>query len=460
MIKGLVLAFVFLVSSVFADVNFAPLYQSQKNEEQGYQRALGPIFEHRSSEDFSMTAIRPLWSRQAGNERKDWDVLWPFFMKRQYRDYYRSNYLLFFYHDQNLKDAASPWNAWLFPIYYQGRGRDGEDYVALWPIWGKAHDIFGYDWLSLRFFPIYAESQDGRINTKSWLWPFISHAKSEKMEKKRYFPFYGYVDKQDDYYQEWYLWPFYQKGYSKKESKPGKWFFYWPFYGKIKYDDFEKTSVLWPFFSWSKGKDWERRNLPWPFYQEAEGKLVDKKFEKTSFWPFYSSMKSENRHSRSIIWPFYGDYEMHGEDPKVDVEMTWLFPFYWDFSKVKEDKVVVDYTRYWPLLSIDRGENFAMYNALDILPFRRVKALERNYNPLWRLYLYMRHKDGYRHDVLWGLIQAKKNEAKAEKSFSFFPFYEQEKKAEDKSWNVLKGLFGREHSGEESKTRLLWFFRF
>ena len=460
MFKLFICLFVYLSASLVAEVNFAPFFQSQENEEKSYDRALGPIYESRTSKDYSLNAVRPIWSSEVKGERKAWDFIWPLAMRRQYRDYMRSNYLLFFHHDQDLKDPESPWSSWLFPVYYQGRGRDGEDYVALWPIWGTAYDIFGYDSLSLRFFPIYAESQDGRINTKSWLWPFISQSKSETLTKKRIFPFYGYVDKEDDYYQEWYLWPFYQKGYSKKKTKPGEWCFYWPFYGKIKYDDFEKTSVLWPFFSWSKGKDWERRNLPWPFYQEAEGKLKDKDFVKSSFWPFYSSMRSENRKSRSILWPFYGEYEMRNDDPKTEVDMTWLFPFYWDFSKVKESKVIVDYTRYWPFLSIDRHDNFAMYNALDILPFRRVKTLERNYNPLWRLYLYIKHEDGSRHDVLWGLIQSKESRKKKEKSFSFFPFYEEEKKAEKSSWNVLKGLFGREHSGEESQTRLLWFIRF
>ena len=194
------------------------------------------------------------------------------------------------------------------------------------------------------------------------------------------------------------MWPFWHQGESLKEDKPGEWFFFFPFYGKYKYGDAEKTTVLWPFFSWSSSEKDKAQNAPWPFYTTRETK--DGKEEKFTAWPFYTRFKGPNRITKQYLWPI-GTYSYIG-DEKTYEERSWWLPLYWSSKIVKDGNVLEDYQRYWPFASIAKHGERESIRVLSLWPQRRIPSIERNWEAIWEVYRYYKDSRKTSHDLLWG----------------------------------------------------------
>ena len=95
--------FVIIIASIilFAsckNADLAPLYENRNADGKSATRAFGPLYENITLPNgHERIALRPLWSyEKLGDDRVAEDFLWPLAMSRRDKDYYRSNFLLFF----------------------------------------------------------------------------------------------------------------------------------------------------------------------------------------------------------------------------------------------------------------------------------------------------------------------------------------------------------------------------
>lgn len=452
----------FLMTAVFltscTNVDLAPFYEDRSSEKGTAIRALGPFYENlKLSNGHERHAIRPIWSYEKFEERVAMDFIWPLSMSRLDKDYYRSNFLLFFYHNMDVKKEDSEYLFWFFPFWFQGQDRRGEDYKGLFPIWGSTHDTIGFDRISWRFFPVNLKSQKGEIKSDSWFWPIYSTTTGPKIEKWRIWPFYGESHEKEKSDSSFILWPFWHEGKSLVKGKTGEWFFFFPFYGKYEFEHATKTTVLWPFFSWSDSDKEEEVHAPWPFYTERETK--DGKEERFRAWPFYTSYKAPNKINKQYAWPI-GTYSRLGDD-KTYEERSWWLPLYWSSKLVKDEITQEDYTRFWPFYSKTVNGDKTNIAIFSLWPQRHMPAIERNWQTIWEPYRYYKDENVTSHDILWGLSKYKEDKSKKSESFSIFPFYEEKEEDSLSDWSVFKGFFGRkEKSSTVSEYSLLWFIKF
>jgi len=62
------------------------------------------------------------------------------------------------------------------------------------------------------------------------------------------------------------------------------------------------------------------------------------------------------------------------------------------------------YDRLWPLFSWQRNEHGSQLRIPELTLFRRSAPIERNFAPLWSLFVRRQRADGARvTDLLWGL---------------------------------------------------------
>lgn len=456
--RSLLIVFIALFLFSCKNTDFAPLYENNTSENSYSERAIGPFYENLKLENGHVRqALRPIWSYEKFEDRVAMDFLWPLSMSRLDGDYYRSNFLLFFYHNMDVKDVDSESLFWLFPLWFQGTDRDRSDYKALFPIWGEVKDTIGFDSISFQFFPIHLETQKNEIHSESWLWPIYSETKGPEIDKWRLWPFYGHSVVKDKAESSFILWPFWHEGESLVSGKKGEWFFFFPFYGQYEFENSKKTTVLWPFFSWSSTEKEDSAHTPWPFYTERKTK--DGKEEKFSAWPFYTRHTAPGKIAKQYAWPI-GTYSRIGDEEDYE-ERSWWLPFYWSSRLAKSGVITEDYTRYWPFYSKTVNGPKTSVSLLSIWPQRHMPVIERNWQTLWEPYRYYKDENITNHDILWGLSKYKIDKEKSSSHFSIFPFYEKSSKEKDTDWAIFKGLFGRRDlDAKKTEYKLLWFLKF
>lgn len=456
--RSLVIILFSLILFSCKNVDLAPIYENKTTETAKSERALGPIYENiRLENGHERQAIRPLWSFEKFEDKVAMDFIWPLSMSRLENDYYRSHFLLFFYHNMDVTEEDSEYLFWLFPLWFQGQDRDKQDYKGLFPIWGEVRDVVGFDSIKFHFFPIHLETRKNKILSESWLWPIYTTTSGPKVQKWNVWPFYGEKWEKEKAESSFVLWPFWHEGKSLVPGKKGEWFFFFPLYGKYDFEDSTKTTVLWPFFSWSSSDKDEALQAPWPFYTERETK--DGREEKFTAWPFYTSYKAPNKITKQYVWPI-GTYSRIGDETNYE-EREWWLPFYWSTIIAQEGHIKEDYTRIWPFYSKTVHGQQENISILSLWPQRHYPAIERNWQTIWEPYRYYRDEKKISHDIFWGLSKYKEDKEKDTDHFSIFPFYEKSREAKKNDWSILKGFVGKKDLDESTKEyRLLWFIKF
>jgi hypothetical protein len=169
-------------------------------------------------------------------------------------------------------------------------------------------------------------------------------------------------------------------------------------------------------------KKYREYGAPWPFitFARGEGKTLDRVF------PLYSSGHTASLESESILWPAYTYRRVHS-DPLDRTRSRIMYFLYTDM--VEKNTATKEYRRFtgmWPLFTHrkdrDGSERLQVLALLEpFLP--QNKAIERNYSPLWSVWL------------------EKTNTVTKAGSQSFlWNFYRQETTPEQKKTTLLFGL--------------------
>jgi hypothetical protein len=418
----------------------------------------------------SLFAVRPLFARETGiggePERAETDVLWPVGSFRRLHQARRWRFFPAFGEDADVADPLSRWNFWLLPFYFQGRTHEGEDYCALFPIYGEVRDILTLDYARFELFPLHAAFERNGVDGETWLWPIYRRRKGAQVDHLSLFPFYGRNDHSgsEEWTRRYICWPFWSDFEMRGPRAEGSGFIFFPFYGEIDLDRQQTRMVLPPFFSHTVGCDGYRRlDAPWPFIQFEDSPRRHRR----SLWPFVGWTDVDDGAIRRwyALWPIFGGETAVLSSRKV--ARTYAAPIVYHETRTgvspgkagpaADGDASIAASRVWPLYSFRRSDNGeSLLRVPELYPLGRHASVERAWAPLWSLYTARSHPEaGTRGEVLWGILSWGRNRTGGAHG-ELWPLVSFNRMPGHTAWSVLHGLAGRDADGA---FRLLWFFR-
>ncbi len=420
-----------------------------------------------------VTAVRPLYSRETlvngDKKRSETDVLWPIGSFRRRNDTLRWRLFPAFGEDYDVNDPNSRWNFWLLPLYFQGRTHDGEDYAALFPIYGEIRDFLTFDRIDFELFPLHATFSRSNVDGETWLWPIFRRRKGDQFEQFSVFPIYGVARHtgSEDWTRHYICWPLWTDIEMRGPYAHGDGFVFFPFYGQIDMDRQKTRMIIPPFFSLTTGVDGYRRlHAPWPFLQFEDSPDRTKR----SIWPLCGwSETSDHSTSRWFaLWPIFGGETV--DYGSREVTRTYVNPIFYSERRKTESKkngaplfeadnesqdAEPAVTRIWPLYSKRSGKDgSSLLRVPELYPLGRHASVERNWAPLWSLYTATADPAaGTRSELLWGIVSWGRNSTGGAHG-SLWPIFDFDCKPGHTAWSLLKGFAGRDADGG---FRFLWF---
>jgi hypothetical protein len=369
---------------------------------------IGPFYERRIMDDGShFYALRPFYSHSSDPEEREdvTDLVWPLATGHWNQTQFWWRCLLAFGNNVDLSDEDASYQRGLFPFWLNGRTREGEDYWALFPLYGHVPDfLMVMEDIDFVLFPCYLKYNVVGRERRYYLFPFIGREEDEEgLAHTSLFPFYG--EKENRLASSSYLfWPFWTESVYKGASlNPGDSWMLFPAVGRVERQREKQWMILPPFFSWAKTDKRERWHMPWPFVQVDNSE----KERKRVFWPFYSQALGEDRTFYSAGW-FLFSYE-HVRMDNQRFERTRLFPFYVHETRHVQDRdghevEVENYLRMWPFFTWQRTPDYSHLRTLELNPIRYAGGIERNWAPFWTVYERSQTAEETEHDALWGIF--------------------------------------------------------
>lgn len=437
-------------------------------------RLVGPLVESQSTTNgMDFVAVRPFYSRirLAGGARASSDLLWPMGNVRDTGEDRSWRFLLGYGADWDRADADSRSRWRVFPLLWGGRTEDGHGHFAFFPLGGTMLESLGCDRIDFALFPLYARTTTGDHRAHHVLWPIVSWAHSDEVDRLRVFPFYGVSRRAGEGSKRFVLWPLWTSARYDDPDERGSSYVLFPLYGRVKTDRQSGWMVLPPFFRYSRGETLTQANAPWPFIQYSHG-TVDRLY----LWPLWGSKHQEREDSGFLLWPIIH----HRRWQRADGEHRRLFvlPFYYrdrllpmaETNGVAGAEPAVspaagskdsDYLKVWPLLSYRREGETSALRLLALWPLKHTPAIERNYAPLWTVFSRTHDGGSWEEELLWGLWR-RGGRADGGGHISLFPLFAVDRAPSEayRRWSLLGGLLAREREGLNNRLRVLYILRF
>lgn len=427
-------------------------------------RALGPFVSQNRpkwiDEETMSARFRPLlvFYDKAPFREQGWGSLWPLAVHRESRNQDHTR-LLLGYRTEYLHEAEGSLRWGIAPLLWGGRARDGEEYLALFPLGGTIRDVAGYERVRFRLFPYRLSTWYGDDVAHAFFWPFFGFSHhEEEFAKWRVFPLAG-AAKRPGYTRRFYFWPFVHTYRNVSEDgdlvEEGRFYFPVAGWSETRGPDGEvvgdSRTALWPFFSRLRSPHLERLHSPWPFYQYEVRPKED--YRRVYYWPLYGTRTvADTFRHRFLLWPFWQDWDM--ETDAVTIRQRQLFPVYWSSTHEAPDGTRVVYRHLFPVVKYEYGPGYSWGRILSLWPKRNTPGVERNYAPLWTLYSWQRTGEALHHEALWGTFQLDRSRGELTGLY-LFPFFDYQ--ATDNAWrlNLGTGILGF-GAGAERNIQLLW----
>ena len=371
---------------------------------------LGPFFEYRATrEGGAFWALRPFFSRVTDpvSDTRVADVVWPLGTFHRDREQAWWRLLLAYGSDNDIYRDDSAWKAALFPLWFQGRTRQGEDYRALFPIYGHLPHMLLMDDIDFLLFPLYLNYEVNHVERDYYLWPVFSRMGDEPGVKRTgVFPLYGRTERREAKHL-YAFWPFWTSAVYGDVRNPGTSWMLFPLCGQVNREKEKQWLAVPPFFSHATTDVSERWRMPWPFVETVKTPTSRKR----SYWPLYGDFEREDERRWYAVWPLLAHFKLSTEGGLT--ERSRFFPFYLNQTEFKKDKAgheieVERYTRVWPFYARESSPEGSHLRALEFSLMRYSGGIERNWAPFWTLYERIERDGEVAHDALWGLLQYRK----------------------------------------------------
>ena len=356
-----------------------------------------PFYQQKPAADYY--AVRPLYAHEGDTT----DVVWPVFT--MHRDWWRFCMIMSW---QDYNDEAGGYQFTLLPIWFNGRDREEDLYMGLFPVAGY-HPHIGMMWdFKFALWPLWHQYKMPRAirnadgtRTQTWmttnaiLFPFFAWRDDGAWS---FWPLYGYNRRRESDHR-YVLWPLITwAGYREDRDTSGDGYSWmaWPFYGRVRRERETQDLYLPPFFS----------------FVETRSPRAEKTRRIRCPWPFVDLETTPSRR-RISIWPFY--------ERTIDIEYRTglseaaVTRFGWKFIELYDDETRVfplwasgrSHFRLWPFYEseTDRKTQITTGRFLSLMPIRWVPQIDRNWAKFWTFYENEETPLYTDHSVLWGIIK-------------------------------------------------------
>jgi hypothetical protein len=441
--------------------HLGPLYDQFKLTLDAGQRteALGPLFYFEQKDTQRTWALPPLFSdvTDPDLDMHEYDIGYPVLTYRRYGLERRWQFIqILSWAGGQTGDEQKARRFTLFPVYFRQRSEEpGQDYTAVFPVYGHLKNRIFRDDIYFIMFPGYGRTRKADVVTYNYCYPFVDFRHGNGLNGWQVWPFYGREHK--DVTTK-------TNGFGDIETIGGhdSWFAAWPFvldevsgigtenpshqhaillvYGYERSVKRDSTSVIWPFFTHiiDREKKYEERDAPWPLIEFAHGEGKTTK----RVWPFFGQSHNQYLESDWYLWPVYKYNRVHA-DPADRSRMRILLFLY--SNVIQKNTETGEFERradLWPLYTYKKDYNgntrLQLFAPLEpILPNNR--SIERDYSPVWSVWRAERNaKTGATsQSLLWNL-------------------YRHDSTQDSKKCSLLFGLFQYESGTAGKRMRLFY----
>lgn len=438
---------------------FWPLFDYRSSPATGYSNLsiLGPLFKREHSGAVTKTALRPLFFNQSDKESDESEILYPLASTSSTGGNSDTQVLkLYQKHVSRAGTAEEKRDAMLFPFYISGESETYGPYRSYFPIHGDIYQRFWRDEYHYTLFPLYGRTVKNGTTSTNWLYPFFNTLSGENESGFQLWPLYGQAAKQGVYSKRFLLWPFYiSESLGLDSDNPTENLNLIPFYASSTSKQRSSTHAPWPFCGVVRDGQGQviERDIFWPFWVTAQGK--DYSIER--FVPFYSKSKIKDSTSNWIIWPTYRHETIDSATFRQD--KTSLLYFLFSHSEESWPETGKDRARsaLWPLYAWKRDEAGVRSLSMPALAESVIwnDGLERNWAPLWRLFIAQWDDRGNNAvSLLWNLYWQERRGQ--ELAWELSPLVSYRSTTTGTEFRLLKGLFGYGAGKDGSSLSLFW----
>jgi hypothetical protein len=349
----------------------------------------------------------------------------------------------------------------LFPFVFGGDSTEDGRYFAFFPFGGEIKNFLGRDEISFALFPLYMRHSKGEMAQRNYLWPVLSFSQGGGYDGFRFWPFYGYMEREGQYRNEFIMWPIYgRQRFDFHREQSGERMMVLPFYAREDSRSKRYRAVLWPFFSHERNyaRNFEERAMPWPFIVIARGD-----FHRTQIWPFYGYTRAGSEETRFFLWPIgrWRQYEKGSQNGETtSVSETSIMPFV--FSRTEKNasgEVTKHKERIWPLWRLNReGDGSTRLRMLSLFWFADERGFERQYSHLWTIYEREQEPGGdSKVRALWGLFRRERCGSRSETRIPLLFSRVSDSANGASETKVLGGLIAGINEGGKRRLKLFHF---
>ena len=433
-------------------INLGPLLYIDRDEETGTKTvdALGPFVSYKKSPDTTEYGFRPIFydvENEARN-RSSFDFLYPLFTHRNFEGDTKLQLLVYlFYYKSDLRPSGfREYEYTLIPFIFGRKDEQPEkSYFAVFPLYGNIKHKYGKDEIGFALFPLYLRTKSEGMTNQNFIWPFFGYYSGEGVTGGRFWPIYGIRKKDDDFKDEFALWPLYMHRekdfYGERITSTA----FLPFYYSIESPSRTQKTYLWPFINIidNPAKDYRRWDIPWPFVTISRGTIHTNRI-----FPLYAQRTEKNYETGSFLWPmyWYRMYKFQDYERKKTVGGLFFVKSTVDTptnERGKSGKSV----HLWPFFSYYTApDGSSRLHFLSILEtfLGDNNPRERNWSPLWQIIVWRMDPEGNQmSSIFWNTIRTERTETSMKFELRpVIPVISFEKSEERSKFYLLGGLLG------------------
>ncbi len=366
-----------------AEIHLAPLFSRHTAPGYDHAEAAGGILRYEDKPQGQSWALSPLvWRRSEDDGTVEADFLYPLGRYEHDPVRPRSYARLFpvFWHEAEVRPDGVTDSDWLLGPLFGGSSSDGEeDYLALFPFYGKARNFFTYDEWSFALWPLWSKTRkDGREHSHV-LWPFFGWRQGNGASGWHVWPLFGRSELDGKYRSSYFLWPVFNRTDEKLDRKhPLHGWLLLPLGGRVTEGDYTATTALWPVFGWAEKPSTEYRAWSvWPLLKFERKPSAKQKLDKAL--PFWLHFESEFTEYGAVMWPIFW-WRRDTIDGR-ETRSFWAVPLWFSSRTRHADGGEDREWRLWPLArseqQADGGHDFSTL-APGLDPLLESDALSRN----------------------------------------------------------------------------------
>jgi hypothetical protein len=450
-----------------ADRVFYGLYYGETKGKYSFKTILPPLWmEHTQGED--RTSVFGINYLNRRSPDVDWDIFFPIFWKLRHKQTYTTVVGPVMH-----REGPTGHDNWLAPIFFEGSGEDGHEYLHLPPLL-TFHTRTARNGFSMAG-PAFCKWKGGaRCDNRTTdeidmgIAPFYFYGRDARSEYEVIPPllhYYSYEEKGDEELDVWGpLW--------MESSRKGGVFNVLPLFWHNWEGEFSSNTTLFPLFHY--GYKGNARTIATPLFVDH----IDEEGAHTFATPIYA--RHRGRTEVDMVTPLFWQYR----DPDIQLERTMMFPFFYrNVSNRSNDVVVFPFygqfhrygiSREWWVTPLFRHQKSLTGWETDIMPFffagRENNSTHLVVAPVLWDFASPSSRSTVVFPFFWrfsdrkGVAQLVGNTYYAEEETAggndwelhIFPFFSYGESPQGHWWNVFYGLAGYTRDGTMSKMRVAY----